>query len=212
MFQFLKQLKNLAPQAARETYLYGERNGVPYKFQAGTIGGSVPAAVVPYVTATEKGNGFVNQTLLTLRALPITMRDTEQGGGAKIYTFPAGRIFRLGGVASIAVTTTSAVASTLNASKTCNWGVGSTTQANATVETTEQDLINVAAFTSSATINVASAAATGVGAAVLAALDGSSSPIDAYLNLAVAGATDIDGDATVTVTGSVLLTWANLGA
>lgn len=172
--------------------------------------GFVPAAVAPYVSVDEYGDGVFHQSVFTLTALPITMRDTEQGGGAQIYNFPLGRIFRLGGTATIAVTTTSTLASTLNAGVTCNWGVGSTTQASATVATTEQDFVNVTAFTASATIDVAGANATGVGPAVLASLDGTSTAVDAFLNLAVAGATDIDADATVTVTGTIKITWVNL--
>jgi hypothetical protein len=175
--------------------------------------GAVPGAVSAYVVATEIGDagGLVHQTLLTLTALPITMRDTEQGGGAQIYTFPEGRILRLGAVASIAVTTTSILANTLNAGVTCNYGVGSTTQASATLATTEQDIVNVTAFTASATINVPGATANGVGPGVLASLDGHATPAAAFLNLAVAGATDIDADATATVTGTVRITWLNVG-
>jgi len=172
--------------------------------------GSVPAAMAPYVTVAEYGDGVFHQTVFTLAAVPVTMRDTEQGGGVKIYDFPVGRIFRMGATGTIAVTTTSVLADTLNAGSTCNWGVGSTTQANATLATTEQDFVNVTAFTSSATVDVAGADATGVGASVLASLDGTSAAVDAYLNLAVAGATDIDADATVTVSGTVKITWVNL--
>lgn len=161
------------------------------------------------VTAVETGTGVVHQTTLTLAATPVTMRETEQGGGVKLYDFPAGRILILGALASIAVKTTSVLADTLHAGVTCNYGVGSTTQASATVATTEQDMVQVAAFTSGATINVASAVATGVG--VLAPLDGTTTAIDAFLNLAVAGAGDIDANATATVTGTVTLTWINLG-
>jgi hypothetical protein len=161
------------------------------------------------VTATEAGTGVVHQTTLTLAATPITMRNTEQGGGVKIYDFPEGRILVLGATASIAVTTTSVLADTLNAGVTCNYGIGTVTQSNATVATTEQDIVQVTAFTSSATVDVAGAVAKGVG--VLAPFDGTTTPVDAYLNLAVAGATDIDADATVTVSGTVNITWINLG-
>jgi hypothetical protein len=161
------------------------------------------------VAAVETGNGPVRKTVLTLTATPITMRDTQQGGGVKIYDFPEGRILLLGSAGSIAVTTTSAILTTLNGGVTCNWGVGSTTQANPTVATTEQDLLQVAAFTSSATINVAGATSNGKG--VLTAFDGTGTALDAFLNLAVAGATDIDADATVTVTGVITLNWISLG-
>jgi hypothetical protein len=175
-----------------------------------TVGaGSIPAAVTPYVSVVENGDGTFIQSVFTVTALPITMRDTEQGGGAQIYNFPLGRITTLGATATIGVTTTSELSSTLNTGVTCNYGVGTVTQANATVATTEQDIVNVTAFTASATINVAGADAAGVGVGVLASLDGSSTAKDAFLNLAVAGATDIDADATVTVTGTVTISWIN---
>lgn len=160
------------------------------------------------VTATET-EGIVQKTVLTLNAVPITVRDTQQGGGVKIYDFPEGRIAFLGATGSIALTTTSVLASTLNAAVTCNWGVGTVTQANATLATTEQNIIQVANVTSSATINVAGAASASSGAAT--AIDGTTTPVDAFLNVAVASATDIDADATVTVSGTVTIHWINLG-
>ena len=154
--------------------------------------------------------GIVHQTLLTLTDVLVTMLDSSQGGGTKIYDFPEGRILVLGAIATMSMKTTSTLASTLNASVTGNWGVGTTVQANGTLATTEQDLIPSTAFTSSATINVANTA-TSAALAAAAQFDGHTTAKDAYLNLAVAGATDIDGNATVTCTGTVLLTWLNLG-
>ncbi len=162
------------------------------------------------VSAVERGDGTIHQTTLTFAATPITMRDTEQGGGVKVYDLPEGRILILGVTSTIGVTTTSALASTLNAGVTCNWGLGTVTQSNATVATTEQNLCPVTAFTSSATIDVAGADATAALAAS-AQFDGTSTAVDVFLNLAVAGATDIDADATVTVAGDATITWINLG-
>ncbi len=173
--------------------------------------GSVPAAVSGTCVATELGDKQIHKTILTLTDFPVTMRDTEQGGGVQIYDFPLGRILHLGSVATLAMTTTSVLANTLNTGVTCNFGVGTLTQSNATVTTTEQDLVNVAAWTAGTTIAVENTAASGVGAAVLASHDGSSTAINAFLNLAVAGGTDIDGNATITVTGSITINWINVG-
>ena len=175
--------------------------------------GVVPSAVATYVTTEEKGDSLIHQTVFTLAALPITMRDTEQGGGAKIYTFPKGRILFLGGSGQITPTTTSAILTTLNGGVTCNWGVGTTTQASATLATTEQDLIQVAAWVSSTVINTAPAASTaGKGVAIVTPYAGVSTATAAFLNLAVALNTDIDGDAAITVSGTIALTWLSLGA
>jgi hypothetical protein len=161
------------------------------------------------VTATEGGAGVVHQTTLTFAATPITVRDTQQGGGVKVYDFPEGRILVLGATGSIALTTTSDPAATLNAGVTCNWGIGTTTQASATLATTEQDIVQVANVTSSAVVNVPGAASNAAG--VLAVWDGTVTAKDAYLNVAVATGTDVDADATVTVNGQVTITWINLG-
>lgn len=164
------------------------------------------------VTATEQ-LGAVHQTVINLTATPITITDASVGGGVKIYTFPEGRIMVLGCVATVAFTTTSVLASTLNASTTLNWGLGTvitTTQASATLTTTEVDLLPSTAATASATINVAGAAANGKLAAA-AQFDGTTTAIPVNLNVGVATATDIDGDATVTATGTVVITWINLG-
>lgn len=162
------------------------------------------------VAALELGTDHIHSTVLTLTAVPITVRDTEQGGGIKIYTFPQGKIVRLGAVSNLTITTTSALASTLNAGVTGNHGVGSATQSSATLATTEQDFIQVTNFTSSATIDVAPAAVKAYGIPSVTLLDGSSTPISLFMNVAVAGATDIDADATVEVNGTVTVHWIKL--
>jgi len=161
------------------------------------------------VTAVEYGNGAIHKTVLTLTALPLTLRDTEQGLGVKIYDFPEGRILFLGATGSVAETTTSTLTSSLNTGVTYNWGVGSTTQANGTLATTEQNIVQTTNGTASATVNVAGAASNGVG--VLTPLDGTTTPLDAFFNVGIAGADDIDGNATTTYTGTVTITWMNLG-
>lgn len=161
------------------------------------------------VTADEN-QPVVHQTVLTLAATPITMADASAGGGVKIYDMPEGNILILGASGSIAMTTTSTLASTLNAGVTCNWGVGTVVQANGTLATTEQNIIPTTNITASATINVAGAASASRSADVVT-LNGSGTPIDVYLNIGAATGTDIDADATVTVAGTITLTWVNLG-
>lgn len=162
------------------------------------------------VTAAEYGDGNIHVTTLTLVDTPLTVRDTEQGVGVKVYDFPEGRVLILGATGSMAFTTTSELATTLNASVSSRWGVGTVTQSNATLATTEQDIIPVTTFTSGATIDVEN---TAVAAALAASaqFDGTTTAKDAFLNVSVPGATDIDADATVTAAGTVTITWINLG-
>ena len=163
----------------------------------------------------EEQRGIVHKTIITLTDFAVTVDDSDVGGGSALYTFPVGRILVLGGRATtITPTTTSTLTSTLNASKTLSTGVGTvqtTSQASGTLATTEQNIINAFSTTSSATINVAGTAGSGNSPSAPASYDGTSSAIVAYLNFGVPTATDIDGDATITVTGTITIYWINLG-
>jgi hypothetical protein len=92
---------------------------------------------------------------------------------------------------------------------TINMGVGSTTQANGTLATTEQDIIQTTNVTSSTVINTPPAAVTGYGIPSVTLLDFTTTS-DVYFNIGVATATDIDADATVTVSGVITINWIGL--
>lgn len=174
-------------------------------------GGGVPAIQNAY-KITERGTDVHHKTVFTFNDTPITLLDTGTGEGTLIYTFPEGAILFNGGTGSIAITTTSTLATTLNASSAMSWGVGSVTQqGNITLATTEQDFIPTTAITSSATIDVAGAVSSTAADGVLVALDGTSTAIELHLNFAIGTATDIDADATITVDGTVNIFWTNLG-
>lgn len=163
------------------------------------------------VTVSESGNEFIHQTNFTFTALPLTLADATVGAGVKIYDFPEGAITILGAFGSVAETTTSVLSSTLNTGVTYNWGIGTTTQASATLATTEQDIVPVTNGTASATINVAGAASAAVRTAAPACFNGTTTAKDAFFNVAVATNTDIDGDATTTWTGTATILWLFAG-
>lgn len=202
-FPLLKQALN--PGA---TLTWNERAGVI--ISQTTAPPNVGAAAGTGVSVSETGNGAIQKTTFTLLNVPLTMRDTQQGGGLNIYNFPEGRIIILGTTGSVNFTTTSALASTLHASVSCRWGLGTTTQANATLATTEQDLIPVTTFTSSATINVANTA-TSAALAASAQFDGTATAKKAFLNISVPTGTDIDADATVLANGTLNVAWIFVG-
>lgn len=167
------------------------------------------------------GNGIVRKTTFTLTAVGITITDALAYASQQLYDFPAGNIRFLDCVGSIAMTTTSTIASTLNSGATISWGVGTAAASSNTLATTMQNAMPgsgeaVNTFTSSTTINVAAAADTGILAHTatargLAGADGTSTPVDLFLNIAVPTNTEIDADATVTITGTIELTWINGG-
>ena len=162
------------------------------------------------VSATEVGfGGILHKTTLTLTATPLTLVNADglNGLGVKVYDFPAGGITILGASGSVAETTTSILADTLNASVTYNWGVGTTTQVNAVLATTEQNIIQATNGTASATINVAGAASPASRTAAPASFDGHTTALDAFFNVGVATDTDIDAAATTTWTGTIYIVW-----
>lgn len=154
--------------------------------------------------------GFLHQTTLTLDNVPQTVVNGTEYQGTKLFTFPEGRIAVLGVTARLQQKTTSALASTLNASSTGAIALGTATASSTTLATTMVDLLPSTAFTSSATINVAGTAVTAALAAT-AQFDGTTTAKSMYLNTAYATTTDVDGDATQTISGTITFTWAWLG-
>ncbi|MBC7603862.1 MAG: hypothetical protein H7255_14540, partial [Ramlibacter sp.] len=125
-------------------------------------------------------------------------------------TFPEGRIGVQGCIASLQQKTTSVLASTLNPSVTGAIALGSATASATTLASTMVDLLPSTAFTSSATINVAGTAVTAQLAAP-AQFNGTVTPLKMYLNTAYATTTDVDADATQTISGTITLTYLWLG-
>ena len=167
-------------------------------------------AAVSTVSAKHVAFGPFVQTTLTLNNVAQTVVNGTEYQGTKIFDFPAGRINVLGVTATLQQKTTSALASTLNASSTGAIGLGTATASATTLATTMVDLLPSTAFTSSATVNVAG---TAVSAALAASaqFDGTSTAKDVFLNTAYATTTDVDADATQTISGTVVITWCLLG-
>lgn len=154
--------------------------------------------------------GSFNKTTLTLDNVPQAIVNGTEYQGTKIYTFPEGRILVLGVTATLQQKTTSALASTLNASSTGAIALGTATASATTLASTMVDLLPSTAFTSSATVNVAG---TAVKAALAASahFDGTTTAKPVYLNTAYATTTDVDGNATQTISGTVNICWVFLG-
>ncbi len=189
-----------------------------WKFDGPVIPGSSNAAgtvAAATVVAAEAGFGPFHQTVLTLTNVAVAIVQAAVGGGTKIYTFPEGIISVLGASATVTPTTTSAILTTLNGSKTISTGIGSVitaAQASGTLVTTEQDIVNAFSTTSSATINIAGTAGSGYLSATTALkYDGHTTAQAIFLNAGIPTAADIDGNATTTWSGTVTVTWAYSG-
>jgi len=148
-------------------------------------------------------------TTLTLADVAQNVVNGTEYQGTKIYDFPEGRILVLGVTATLQQKTTSAIDTTLN-SGTGAISLGSVTASATTLASTMVDFLPSTAFTSSTVINVAGTAVTAALAAS-AQFNGTATPVDLYLNTAYATTTDVDGNATQTISGTVRIVWVLLG-
>jgi len=157
-------------------------------------------------------HGAQKKVKLTFKDLAIALTD-EAGvvayGGLKIYDFDPGLITFHGAVGTLTITKSSAG---VDDDAAGDLAVGTVVASNnATLATTEQDLIPTGAFTLVAgtdTVAIQSTA-TEIGAV----FDGTSTAIDVFLNFLV---DDVDHDVTTTpaniiVNGSLTLVFTNVG-
>lgn len=175
-----------------------------------TISGSITPPAIGTITQKIEQFGSLHIIKLTLDNVGQTVVNGTEYQGTKLMTFPEGRILVLGVTATLRQKTTSALASTLNASSTGAIALGTATASSTTLATTMVDLLPSTAFTSSATVNVPG---TAVSAALAASaqFDGTSSAKSMYLNTAYATTADVDGDATQTISGTITVSFIYLG-
>lgn len=170
--------------------------------------GEVPE--VDGIEAIHNGLGVVNQTVLILDGVAIDVAKDDAYASAKIYEFPAGRILVLGVLASLQWGVTTPRDDTINDSADLSWAIGSAEASSDTLSDAMVDLIPKTSVTLEAEdsdLNETSNAAL----AESAQFDGTSSALGAYLNVGFETGDDIDDDGTLEATGSVTITWVNLG-
>jgi hypothetical protein len=178
---------------------------------SGPENGSLP--VVTGLTVTHDGAGAYRKTVLHFKDVAFAMTDvasTVAYSGKKIYDLPDGAILFLGAHANLALTKSSAG---INDDWDGDFGLGTVTASNnATLSSTEQDLIPTTA-TPQAAGGATTAKGVSTGTEALKILDGTGTAKDVYLNFLV---DDGDQDVTTTpanliVNGTVELFWINLG-
>jgi hypothetical protein len=155
-------------------------------------------------TATEYGNGIVHTTVLAVSALDVTMTDAGAAGchgTSNLYTFPVGGVTILGATGDLTLT---AGAGGIGDTAAAVWSVGTVAVGtdNATLTTTEADIISSTASTLVAGVKNAQ----GTGPGTVAFFNGTSSAKVARLNIAVPDA-DSSASDTFTVAGTVNISW-----
>lgn len=162
------------------------------------------------VAATEQGSAVLHRTKLTLTDLAITTTDADTNGAHgshKLYDFPEGHIHILSVHADLAVESTGATDG-IATTATYDIGIGSTATAtgDAALSTTEQNILTKQEGNlSSGEATIGAATASGV------VLDGSATPADLYLNVAIEADDHDTEDGELTFNGTVTVLWTKLG-
>ena len=176
--------------------------------------GVVPAAVAPYVVATETGDNLIHKTVLTCTALQLSVADdagVAQYGGVQVYTMPLGLIVsqaaKISGNLTMGATGTFIDAFTgVNALGTVVATTGATLVS--TEATWLQSTANATAVTKVAAISSISVA-TALTETSARCVDGTSTAAPVFLNFAIAD--DVSHTAgTGTFTGTITLLWSKI--
>lgn len=163
------------------------------------------------VSAVEQGDGVVHKTVLTLASTPVTVLNVTGAsfGGVKLYEFPEGRIAVLGVTANLSFSWTDASDPVIVQDGSGDFSLGTTITEDATLDGSDVDLLPSTGLLDPFVAGVG----TGKGALAAAAqFDGTTTPVEANLNLIIDDAdVEDDTETDVLVSGTVTITWINLG-
>jgi len=175
--------------------------------------GAIASASAGKVFAEEYGNLFMHQTLLTCVALPVVTGNTTGAsfGSKQLYTFPEGyiKIERCTAKFSLITFNTEAGATgDIDGAGSGDYSIGTTATADATLATTDVDLLLSSAMLDPFVVGVGRSNA-GTVLAASALFDGTTTAITSYLNVIIDDADVSDGAASDNVyfTGEIRITW-----
>ena len=158
------------------------------------------------LTAVTSGRGGSFRTVFTFNAMQVPVTDALAYASQKIFDCLDGKVRIKGGTAKMQFAVLTTRASTINDNASLTWGIGTVAASNATLSSTMQNVIAVTTRTlDGAVAALSTASAADVVAA--ATFDGTTTPVDFYLNLSFATGTDIDADGTLAITGTITLLW-----
>jgi hypothetical protein len=152
------------------------------------------------------GQGGSYRSVITFNAMQVPVTDALAYASQKIFDCLDGKVRVKGGTAKLQFAVLGVRASTINDNASLTWGLGTVAASSITLATTMQNII---AVTTRTLDGAAAALSTASAADVVAAatFDGTTTPVDVFLNLAFATNTDIDADGILAITGTITLLW-----
>jgi len=207
------EMKNLAIQAQQLKDNNGNAVDIA-DLVTGAVSSSSAAAVGAAATGFTAVNTVSNGLVKTVITVPATAFVVVGGAsgvgelGKQVYDFPEGQILLLGGGATVTITEADA---NITASAVVDVSLGTAAVSGGDdalgADATDDDLLDTGSLTmSSSTITGSIISNTSV-----AKFDGTTTPIDAFLNISVQDAGISNDSATVTVSGTITLYWMLLG-
>lgn len=172
------------------------------------------AIVANKCTVSEGGIYPTHQSTLTFTLEGDHDIDVADGGkttGVKVYDFPAGRVLILGATCNASITTNNVYNANPNDVYYVSVGTADGTQAaDADLTSTEQDIITKTTIDTvgSTTLTADWHGASGTG--IPGPFDGTTTAAALYVNVAVPD-TSNTGPTTHAITGTLVVTWINLG-
>ena len=163
----------------------------------------IGSSPVGTVIADELGGMcFAHQTVFTLVSLPVSVVGaTGVGfGGTQIYDFPAGVLWVFACMMNLTFDTTG---TNLSATDGGDCSIGTTVAGDGTLSSTDEDLCP------ETSVDPLSDGATGYLAAG-AMFDGSATAKDVYVNMLIDDG-DIGDTESLLISGTIIITWVNLG-
>lgn len=173
--------------------------------------GAVVSGVSDTVAVAETGSGSFRTTTITLTAMPVTVANTTGAsfGGQQLYDFPEGRIFVLGVTAYFGTIDWSAT--TIGATGSGDYSLGSTVTTDATLNGTDIDMLPSSAMLDPFAAGIGRSNA-GTALAAAAQFDGTTTAKDLFLNAIVDDADVGDGDSDIVLfSGTIVVNWVYLG-
>jgi hypothetical protein len=169
----------------------------------------IGAPVAGVASAVEYGDGVNHQTVITLTNVSLEIADGAFDDGEKVYDFPAGRILIEGVTANLISTiTTNFNASTDDLFVIAAGTTTTSVSADGALQTTEVDLLpSTSNDTAGGTVTTFT---NGIALAASAQFDGTGTAKDVFVNMGIPAAND-SGANTNVVTGTITITWKNLG-
>lgn len=181
-------------------------SGQPGEWVGRLLSNPGTAETITGFSAREYGD----HVTFTFADMELAVTDALAYASKLLYTFPAGRIYVIGGTAALQFGVTTDRDTTINNSASLTWAVGSVAASNITLSSTMVDIVAkqtrvlAAATTAYNTVTNANVAAAQF-------VDGTTTALKLYLNVGFETNTDIDANGTLKVQGSFTVGSAFLG-